>query len=206
MEKTAKKDIKKINMGAEAVIYKENNTIIKERIKKTYRIKELDEKLRKERTKKEAKIMEKLAQVVNVPKIKEISDFTIKMEYIKGKQLPYKEEIFEKLGEEIAKMHKQGIVHGDLSPKNIIYQKKLFFIDFGLSKFTHRHEDFAVDLLNLRNIIFAEKPSIAKNLWKKLETGYIKEMTKEKGEKIITQLNKALSRGRYKAKNIQKKT
>ena len=42
-----------IEQGAEAKIFKENNLIIKERIPKDYRLKELDEKIRKQRTKRE---------------------------------------------------------------------------------------------------------------------------------------------------------
>ena len=41
-----------INQGAEAVIESKGNEIIKKRINKSYRIKEIDEKIRKLRTKK----------------------------------------------------------------------------------------------------------------------------------------------------------
>ena len=44
-----------IQQGAEAIIYLDKKKIIKERTKKSYRITELDEKLRKARTKKEAR-------------------------------------------------------------------------------------------------------------------------------------------------------
>ena len=53
--------MKIIARGAEAVLYKENNSLIKERIKKSYRIPEIDIPLRKIRTRREAKILEKLS-------------------------------------------------------------------------------------------------------------------------------------------------
>ena len=48
-----------IAQGAEAIITKDKNTIIKNRIKKSYRIPVLDERIRKSRTKAEAKIIKK---------------------------------------------------------------------------------------------------------------------------------------------------
>ena len=52
--------MRQISSGAEAVIYKQDN-IIKDRIKKKYRIPEIDMPLRKSRTRREAKILDKLA-------------------------------------------------------------------------------------------------------------------------------------------------
>jgi TP53 regulating kinase and related kinases len=74
--------------GAEAKIILNNDFIIKDRIKKSYRIMELDDKIRKSRTKKEAKLLEKASQIINAPKplpTKEI--YQIKMPYIKGQKL-----------------------------------------------------------------------------------------------------------------------
>jgi len=47
-----------IAQGAEAKLFKEDGFLIKERIKKSYRLPFLDKKLRKLRTRKEAKIIE----------------------------------------------------------------------------------------------------------------------------------------------------
>ena len=51
--------MKLIGNGAEATIYLDKN-LIKDRVKKTYRIKAIDEKLRKSRTKREANILAQL--------------------------------------------------------------------------------------------------------------------------------------------------
>src|SRR3989338_2805525 len=57
---------KPIAQGAEAKLFLENNAIIKNRFPKSYRIKEIDNKLRGFRTRREAKILQKL-QLINFP-------------------------------------------------------------------------------------------------------------------------------------------
>jgi Kae1-associated kinase Bud32 len=55
-----------IKRGAEAVITIEDESVSKERVKKRYRVSELDDELRRGRTKKEAKLMA-LAKRAGVP-------------------------------------------------------------------------------------------------------------------------------------------
>src|SRR3990167_5037209 len=55
-----------IAQGAEAKLFLDGNTILKNRFRKSYRIKEIDEKLRGFRTRREAKILQKL-QAINFP-------------------------------------------------------------------------------------------------------------------------------------------
>ena len=57
---------KPIAQGAEAKIYLDGNKVIKHRFQKSYRIAEIDEKLRGFRTRREAKILQKL-QSINFP-------------------------------------------------------------------------------------------------------------------------------------------
>ena len=60
--------------GAEAKIILFNNFIIKDRIPKLYRLKILDDKIRKLRTRSEAKLLEKASKIINIPKIIEIKE------------------------------------------------------------------------------------------------------------------------------------
>jgi len=115
--------------GAEAVVSLENNLIKKQRIKKSYRISQIDEKLRKLRTRSEAKILEKLKDIVNVPKIISVDENEILMENIDGKRLsehldefPLKKQkqIMKQIGKDVSKMHEANIIHGDLTTSNII--------------------------------------------------------------------------------------
>jgi len=120
---------KMIAQAAEAIILLDDRKILKRRIAKTYRIPKLDEKLRKLRTRSESKIMLKLQDKINVPKILHVDESTkeITMDFIKGKKLSDSLEslnwkhIAKKLGQEIAKIHDLNLIHGDLTTSNLIY-------------------------------------------------------------------------------------
>ena len=57
---------KLIAQGAEAKLFLENGNFLKQRFPKTYRIKEIDERLRGSRTRREAKVLQKLG-AINFP-------------------------------------------------------------------------------------------------------------------------------------------
>lgn len=74
--------------GAEAkiILDEKNNLIIKDRVKKSYRLKELDEKIRKQRTKSEKKLLEKASKIINAPNPLPLKEGDIiKMPFIEGK-------------------------------------------------------------------------------------------------------------------------
>ena len=54
--------MKQIGDGAEAIIYLDTD-VIKERVKKSYRHKNIDIKLRKFRTRRESKVLKKLEEI-----------------------------------------------------------------------------------------------------------------------------------------------
>ncbi|MFA6089154.1 MAG: KEOPS complex kinase/ATPase Bud32 [Candidatus Woesearchaeota archaeon] len=149
-----------IGHGAESIIEKKGNSAIKTRVPKGYRILEIDNKLRQFRTRREAKILEKLSSVTLVPKVIDVDDkkMTIEMEYIDGEKLV---DVFEsnysdfcnEIAKNIAKIHNADIIHGDLTTSNMIFcdsnnttEEKIYFIDFGLSYQSKKFEDKAVDL------------------------------------------------------------
>jgi len=124
--------IKLIQQGAEAKIFldEKNNIIIKDRVSKSYRLPVLDNKLTKQRTKAETKLLGKASKIINAPNpllSKEIN--IIKMPFIHGEKLstflndfPLKKQkqIMVKIGESIVKLHKEDIIHGDLTTSNMI--------------------------------------------------------------------------------------
>lgn len=127
-----------IQQGAEAVIILSDNFIIKDRIKKSYRIKELDNKIRARRTKSEAKLLKKASELINSPKPffqPSIKNSTkLKMPFIDGKKLSEhldnfslnkQKQICRQIGESIAKLHDANIIHGDLTTSNMILIEKL---------------------------------------------------------------------------------
>ena len=79
---------KLIAQGAEAKLFLEKNTVIKQRISKSYRLPILDKRIRTQRTRSEFKILQKAHNVIPVPKSElDETTQTIKLEYIKGGKL-----------------------------------------------------------------------------------------------------------------------
>ena len=194
-----------IKRGAEAIIEKKDNEIIKYRISKGYRIKELDEALRKERTKKEARIMTKLHEKIAVPKILEVKDYTIVMEFIDGELVVNiacdKPEIFKQIGELVGKMHSLGIYHGDLTTSNLILKEKVYLIDFGLAGYSQKVEDFAVDLHVFKQSLESKHYRCMDLLWNNFLEGY---KTFKNYKEVMDRLSIVESRGRYKHKGGKK--
>ncbi|MFH1590959.1 MAG: KEOPS complex kinase/ATPase Bud32 [archaeon] len=198
--------MKEIARGAEAVI-RLGEHIVKERVTKGYRVEEIDSTLRKSRTRREAKVLERLAPTGFVPKLIKSDDkaMTIEMEEITGERLAVcleKQDIKKictEIGQKVAEMHNQGIIHGDLTTSNmILHNGKVFFIDFGLSFFSTRIEDLAVDLHVLKEALEAKHHTIWEDAFKAALKGYKKHV--KEPETVISKLETVEGRGRYKGK------
>ena len=197
-----------ISQCAEALIYLERDKIIKERIKKPYRISEIDNKLRERRTKSEKKIIEKAGKIINVPFVFDSKDKTkIIMSKIVGEKLSLfldiydlekQKKIFFGLGKDIALLHDRNIIHCDLTTSNMLYSEiegKLYIIDFGLSFISSRFEDKAVDIHVLKQALESRHFRNFNILLKEFFHGYKNSMS---SEKVLNQLEKVEKRGRYK--------
>ncbi|MBT96827.1 Kae1-associated kinase Bud32 [Candidatus Pacearchaeota archaeon] len=196
-----------IQQGAEALILLDKNIITKKRIEKSYRISELDDKIRKLRTRSETKLLEKASKIVSIPKMIKSNEKIkeIDMEFIDGKKLSEhldkydlkkQKEICNKIGDNISKLHDSDIIHGDLTTSNMILKEdKLYFIDFGLGFISSKYEDKAVDLHLLKKAIEAKH---SRN-WEILFEEIIKEYKKYKDSRIVLEKLKTVEkRGRYK--------
>lgn len=193
-------------IGAEAVIYFKNNFVIKKRVKKSYRIKELDDKIRKLRTRGEAKLIERASKVVCVPVISKSDENTkeIVMEFIDGKKLSEhlndfdlkeQKKIVRKIGDGVAKLHDENVIHGDLTTSNMILKNEdIFFIDFGLGFYSIKIEDRAVDLYLLKQALEAKHFENFKILFGEI----LKNYKSENRGKVLKQLKKVEKRRRYK--------
>jgi TP53 regulating kinase and related kinases len=194
-----------IAQAAEAIILKDNDKVIKRRVKKGYRLEVLDEKLRKLRTRQEAKLLEKAGTLVSVPKVINVNEASkeIEMEFIDGKklsenldELEERFKIMEQAGKQVALLHNKDIIHGDLTTSNMILKDgKVFIIDFGLGFISKRVEDKAVDLHLIKQALEAKHFREHQKLFESFLEGYKRE-EKEAG-KILVQLEKVEARGRY---------
>lgn len=190
-----------IARGAEAVISLDGS-IAKERIPKGYRIPELDKKIRKARTRREAKVLQKLSQL-DFPSpglIDSDDESLLRMQYIEGEKLKdileqsHYAEISKEIGQLIATLHDNDIIHGDLTTSNMIYAGRVFFIDFGLAFFSKKPEDKAVDIHLLLQMLQGSHPKISKECIEKILEGY------DASNEIKKRLEIVQKRGRNKEK------
>jgi TP53 regulating kinase-like protein len=141
--------------GAEAVIRKGSligrQVVIKDRIRKTYRAEEIDSRLRRERTRAEAKLLHRAKMAgVDCPTVLEVSEFSLTMDYLRGDHPLMGAKESERAGEILARLHSAGIIHGDFTPVNLIASGgSLSVIDFGLGFFSNDIEDKAVDVFTM---------------------------------------------------------
>lgn len=186
--------------------HRTNLLILKHRYSKKYRNEIIDKKFIKYRTRTECKILNKLSEKIPVPKVIFCDEDKgyILMEYIDGirlseilENLDYKK-ILKMIGEYTGIIHKEGIVHGDLTTSNIIYKENnLYFIDFGLSYFSRRIEDYATDLHLFKESLEARHWKL-EDAFKYFLEGY-RETFSEKFDIIYKRLRVLELRGRYKS-------
>ena len=197
---------KLIAQGAEAKLFLEDGKILKNRFKKSYRVKEIDDKLRGFRTRREAKILQKLEAIsFPAPKlIKNDEKENLIIEKINGRLI---KDILEKsdykklcsgIGKKIAILHNNLIIHGDLTTSNMIFNKETYFIDFGLSFFSDKAEDKAVDLHLLKEALESKHYKIWEVCFSCAIDAYKKEANGASA--TLKRLGVVEKRGRYRAK------
>ncbi|NQU98061.1 Kae1-associated serine/threonine protein kinase [Candidatus Woesearchaeota archaeon] len=192
--------MKRIGDGAEAIIYLDKDKVIKKRIKKSYRIKEIDEVLRKSRTRAEAKILEKVP--VKAPRLKKTDrKETLEMSFIEGDKirdiLDKKPSLAKEIGKKVAAMHNSGIIHGDLTTSNMILKEEIYFIDFGLSFFSEKIEDKAVDIHLFKQALKSKHYKVWEKAFKEFLKGY---KDAKDYNRVIERFKIVEERGRYKKK------
>ena len=202
--------MKLLKKGAEADIYLTQwdglRAILKIRKAKKYRNPILDARIRKQRTIKESQIISEvksfgiptpLVYYVNLKKS------SITMQEIPGKpihDLPDSKivESSKEIGKLVGMMHKNGIMHGDLTTSNfILYKNKVYVIDFGLSQKTIKSEDHAVDLRLIKEILNSAHAQIMEPAWKNFLSSYKSIVGPTNYAKITNLVSIIESRGRY---------
>jgi TP53 regulating kinase-like protein len=207
-----------IAQGAEAILSREKRdgqvVVVKRRPQKSYRIKEIDASLRRSRQRREEKVILTLTKArVPVPKIlgSDEQEMSLSLEFIDGpkvRDVIDKEPIryAEAIGGLLAAMHKAGIAHGDPTTSNFVVKenpktahKTVVVIDFGLSVFTKKIEDFAVDMHLLHQVFTGTHTLVATDAWSAAKHAYVKAWPE--GKKVIDWLESRVEkRGRNKRK------
>lgn len=198
--------------GAESIVYlgtfEDQESVVKERIKKGYRIRELDEELRKLRTRKEVKLLTEVRKLgIATPRIFHVDEKEHKIimenvrgdrlkEYLNTLTLEKAAVIYFQLGTQIGKLHSHDIVHGDLTTSNMILKgDNIYFIDPSLGEFTRRIEDKAVDMKLLKEAIKSTHFKIFDTAWENILKGYVEEC--RNAADVLKQLKEIEKRARY---------
>lgn len=144
---------------------------------------------------------------------KDTRQASVVMSHIEGKSLHemFRDgnctvEMLKKFGKMIFRVHSLGIIHGDVTPSNIMVKdRELFLIDFGLSFYSVRWEDRAVDVWMLEKILRSlfsdsvllktEAENNHKNHFDYFLEGYLEVIGKEK-ETFMAKLLEVRERGR----------
>ncbi len=195
-------------LGAEAKIllgeYLGRKVVIKRRLPKKYRIPEVDAEIRRERTIHEARIIKRVRSLgIPTPVIYDVDKekYEIVMEYVEG--IPLRDLILkgEKgplflLGKYVGRMHKNGIIHGDLTPMNAILSKdsRLVLVDFGLSEFSEEDRMRAIDLRVLKESLKSLRDDY-EEIFQEFLKGYKEEF--DGWEEVLKKLEEIEKMGRY---------
>ncbi|MEM1565029.1 MAG: KEOPS complex kinase/ATPase Bud32, partial [Candidatus Bathyarchaeia archaeon] len=138
----------------------------------------------------------------------DMRDSTIIMEFIEGKQLKQllgeisaenRQHLCRKVGELIGKLHKYGIVHGDLTTSNMIQARdgKIFFVDFGLGEKTRELEAKGVDLHLMKRALQSTHFKFAEECFKSVIEGYASILDGETVKNVLDKIGEIERRGRY---------
>ncbi|MDE1766020.1 MAG: Kae1-associated serine/threonine protein kinase [Thaumarchaeota archaeon] len=202
--------MKLVKKGAEADIYlttwNGKKSILKIRKRKEYRNEILDNRIRTSRTMREAKMISEVKQLgISTPLVYFVDQkkFEIYLQFVEGKlvrDLSNKMIVgtCEKIGKIVGILHKNGVMHGDLTTSNFILSRNnLVILDFGLSQRTDRVEDHAIDLRLFKEVLNSAHVEIVGHAWSSFLRGYGKIMGSQKKEQVVLQVSVIEKRGRY---------
>jgi TP53 regulating kinase-like protein len=202
--------MKLFKKGAEADLYKttwqNSKAILKIRKTKNYRNPLLDSRIRKQRTIKESQMISFVKSFgIPTPLIYfvNLKATSILMQEIPGTPVHDLSEskiieLSKEIGKLVGKLHKNGVMHGDLTTSNfILFQNTVFMIDFGLSQNTIKPEDHAVDLRLIKEILNSAHAKIMLSSWNNFLCGYKSVVGNSYHAKIIKLVSDIESRGRY---------
>jgi len=195
-----------VKRGAEADIYltkwRGKSAVSKVRSPKPYRHEALDSTVRKQRTVHEASFMSSAKVAgVSTPFVHFVDPekSEIVMELVKGVQA--KEVLDAKLCRQIGRyaalLHAANIIHGDLTTSNFIVDgKRLVLLDFGLSYYSERTEDMAVDVRLIKEVFTSAHVGL-KGAFSAFVRGYESVAGKKNTARILANVKEIEQRGRY---------
>jgi TP53 regulating kinase-like protein len=210
-----------LKKGAEASLYLADwhgrKVVVKTRLPKRYRPTALDAKIRSYRTAHEPQLMHE-AKKAGVPTpmifLVDMKDAAITMEFVEGKQLKQvladvskkeRQELCFRIGGLIGKLHRHGVIHGDLTTSNMILdaEDKILLVDFGLGEKNTELEARGVDLHLMKRALQSTHYQFAEECFRNVLKGYLMVLGGEDAEKVFGKIREIERRGRYVEKRKQ---
>ncbi|MFC7227884.1 bifunctional N(6)-L-threonylcarbamoyladenine synthase/serine/threonine protein kinase [Salinirubellus salinus] len=184
--------------GAEALVDIGPERVTKRRRPKSYRHPALDERLRAERTRSEARLTsDARRQGVPTPVVFDVDDVEATLTFETVGERDLRERLDERgvrdVGRHLAALHRASLVHGDPTPRNVrVDGGRTHLVDFGLGYYSEDVEDHAMDLHVFEQSL-AGTADDADALRAAFEDAY-----RERGdEAVVAQLREVEGRGRY---------
>ncbi len=200
-----------ISRGAEAEIRRGKwmglEAVFKLRVRRVYMHPRLDQELREQRTRKEARLLARAHDLgASVPRLLAVLPRSglIIMEYIGGRTLrdlinmegPVPS-LIEGAGRVLGRLHRGWIAHGDPTTSNYIESDgRVYLIDFGLAEYTSSIEDLAVDVHLFRRAVESTHAPYASSIIDYFVKGYLSE-SGSIGGRVLERAEEIRLRGRY---------
>ena len=189
--------------GAEATVTIGDEVVRKCRTPRAYRHPTLDKRLRRERTRGEARLTGGARRAgVPTPLVRDVDLERTQLTLQRIGDCELREEVtlsrVQRVGHHLARLHEAGLVHGDPTTRNVRVQRgtngesSVFLIDFGLGYHSDHPEDHAMDLQVFRQSLTGTEANAAE-LVDAVEDAY-----RETGDPaVLERLRDIESRGRY---------
>ncbi|MDE1862128.1 MAG: Kae1-associated serine/threonine protein kinase [Thaumarchaeota archaeon] len=199
-----------VKKGAEADIYLTtwggSRAVLKIRKRKEYRNEVLDNRIRAQRTAREARMISEVKSFgVSTPLVYFVNqeNFEIYLQYVGGMLVRDLHgvaivKLCERIGRMVGILHKNGVMHGDLTTSNFILSHgRLVILDFGLAQHTERVEDHAIDLRLFKEVLNSAHASIVDSAWRSFLRGYANSVGTQRLGQVLSQVSVIEGRGRY---------
>jgi TP53 regulating kinase-like protein len=205
--------VKLLYRGAEADLlvgdWAGEEAVFKFRKPLPYRLPELDEEIRGQRTIHEAQIIRDARSAgVRVPYLFYASphESLLVMQHIDGPRLKSflqsaksdSENVSKEFGMAVGKLHRAGLMHGDLTTSNVIVgDEGVYLIDFGLATHSLKLEDHAVDLRLIKETLVGAHSDVSSSVMSSFLTGYALVVGEKRTKEVTRKLQEIERRGRY---------
>jgi len=204
-----------LKKGAEASLFLEQwhgrSVLVKQRIPKTYRVPELDSRIRIHRTICESQLLHH-AKKAGVPTptifMVDIVNSNIVMEFVRGTQVKQilnnlhceaRKNLARKIGELVGLLHSNDIIHGDLTTSNMIQTPSdtIVFVDFGLGERSAELESKGIDLHLMKRALQSTHFQYADTCFQTVLEGYSAIVGEEIASEVMEKIAEIEKRGRY---------